>query len=91
MSATLTSTGTWTSLAGATAMDAKQNVPSVNKLDLEALKSNRGVVLPELDQFVAAAAAGWGLTYWQAAGVVEVFLKALMNSEGPTQQTTYTP
>lgn len=93
MAATITAIGTWTSIAGATGQDAKLNVPSINKMDFEALKGSSlfGVVLPELRDFITAAQVGWGLNFWQAAGLMEVFMRALMNSQGPTQQTSYTP
>ena len=91
MAATLTSSGTWTTLAGLVGMDTRANVPSVNKLDLEDLKGDHGVVHAELRQFIQLAADAYSLTYWQAACVVEILLKAMMNSEGPTQQNSYTP
>jgi len=91
MSATITATGTWTSLAGAMGQDTKLNVPSIDHIDLEAQKTIYGVILPELQGFIEAAAIGWGLTFWQAAGLLEVYFKALMNAEGPTVQSSYTP
>lgn len=91
MAGTLSSTGTWTALAGLVGMDARANVPSINNIDLEALKSIHGVVHEELRQFVQLAADAYALTFWQAAAIVEILLKALMNSEGPQQQRTYTP
>lgn len=89
--ATIASSGTWTTLVGLTAQDARLNVPSLQNIDLEDLKSIHGVVHEELRQFIELAAAAYGLKFWQAAGIVDVLLKALMNSEGPQQQRTYTP
>lgn len=89
--ATISDSGTWTSLPGLVAMDARQNVPSINAIDLEGLKGIHGVVHDELRQFVQLMADAYGLKFWQGAGLCEVLLKALMNSEGPQQQTSYTP
>lgn len=91
MAATLSSSGTWTTLAGLTGQNTGINTPSVNNIDLEDLKGVHGVVHDELRQFVQLTADAYSLRFWQAAGVVEVLLRALMNSEGPQQQTTYTP
>ncbi len=91
MAGTLTSAGTWTALPGLTGMDTRANVPSIDNLDLEDLKGDHGVVHAELRQFIQLTADAYALTYWQAACVVEILLKAMMNSEGPTQQNTYTP
>lgn len=91
MAATISSSGTWTALPGLVGQDAKLNVPSINKIDLEGLKGIHGVVHDELRQFIQLAADAYSLKFWQGAAIVEVLLKALMNSEGPTQQNTYTP
>lgn len=91
MAATISASGTFTALAGLTGMDAKINQPNITHIDLEALKTAHGVVLPELHQFIQLVADAYGLLFWQAAGLVDVLLKATMNSEGPTQQNRYTP
>ena len=91
MAATISSSGTWTALPGLVAMDARANVPSFNKLDLEDLKSRDGVVQDELRQFVQLAADAYGVNFWVAAGVVEILLKALMNSDAAAGLSTYTP
>lgn len=89
--ATISSSGTWTALTGLTGQSTGLNTPSVRNIDLDALKDIHGVVHEELRQFVQLAADAYSLTFWQGAGIVEVLLKALMNSEGPQQQRTYTP
>jgi len=92
MAATITATGTWTAITGLRGQDARINQPSISDIDLEDLKNDaRGVILPELQSFIQAAADGYSLRHWQAAGLIEVLLKAYMNSEGPTQQNRYTP
>lgn len=83
--------GTWSPIPGMTAENAGLNVPSIRNIDLEGLKGIHGVVHEELRQFIQLVADGYGLKFWQGAGLVEVLLKALMNSEGPTQQNRYTP
>lgn len=91
MAATISSSGTWTTLTGLVGMDARINTPSINKIDLEDLKGIHGVVHEELRQFIQLAADAYSLNFWQGAGIVEVLLKALMNSEGPQQQRSYNP
>jgi chemotaxis protein CheY-P-specific phosphatase CheC len=89
--ATISSSGTWTALTGLTGQDTGINTPSINKLDLEDLKGIHGVVHEELRQFIQLVADAYTLKFWQGACVAEILLKALMNSEGPTQQNSYTP
>jgi hypothetical protein len=89
--ATISSSGTWTALTGLTGQDTGINTPSINTIDLENLKGIHGVVHEELRQFIQLTADAYALKYWQGACVVEILLKAIMNSEGPTQQNSYTP
>lgn len=91
MAGTITSSGTWTALAGLVGQDARINTPSIKNIDLESLKGIHGVVHNELRQMVQLFADAYGLNHWQGAGLMEVLLKAYMNSEGPTQQRSYTP
>ena len=91
MAGTISSTGTWTALSGLTATDSRINTPSVNNIDLEALKSIHGVIHPELQQMVQLFADAYSLKFWQAFAVMFTLMKAMANSEGPTQQNTYTP
>ena len=89
--ANISSAGTWTALTGLTGQSTGINTPSINNVDLEALKDIHGVVHEELRQFVQLASDAYSLKFWQGAGIVEILLKALLNSEGPTQQNSYTP
>lgn len=91
MAAVISSLGNWTPLVGLTGQDARINTPSFSNIDLEDLKTIHGVTHPELVNFVQLVADAYNLRFWQAAGVVEVLLKALLNSEGPQQQRSFTP
>lgn len=89
--ATISSIGTFTTIPGLVGRSNGNRSASLDKIDMEGLKGVHGVVHDELRQFVQLVADAYALTFWEAAGLVGVLYKALMNSEGPTQQTSYTP
>ncbi len=93
MPATLTSTGTFTDLSGVISTARRStapgggysskdrgNEPDIENWNLDSLKTLDGVRLSELDQFVTLVAQAYNLHFWQAATLVQVFMRALMQS-----------
>lgn len=92
MSATLSSTGTWTGLT----FDATDhgpgdaNVPAMTSMRLDAIKDED---YPELVQFVTLFAAAHSLNWQAAKQLVGHLVTAMLNREAPMVSTTrvYTP
>ncbi len=97
MPATISSTGTFTDLS--TVLDAtrskaigneprlegaKGTAPGGLGIDLSSLKTAEGVEFSELKQFITLVAVAYGLLYWQAVALVDVFLRALKQTKSDT-------
>ena len=81
MSATLSSTGTWSTITGldtAAAAKTQQNVPAIGGLNFESLKvaTGEGTIWSELDQFIQLVADGYAIGFWPAAQLVDIRLRA---------------
>lgn len=89
--ATITATGTWTAITGmSTGTSGQGGLPGLNRpmalgINLESLKTADGVILPELQQFIAAFAAGYSINHWAAADWIELLLRAYRASATPMQ------
>jgi len=91
MAATITATGTWSTITGlSSGLSGQAGLPGLNRpialgLNFESLKTQDGVILPELRQFIAAMAAGYGISHWTAADLCELLLRAYRQSATPLQ------
>lgn len=97
MSATITATGTPTVITGLSlgtavgsgkAPAAPGGIPQgmALGLNLESLKTQDGVIYPELQQFVVLVGGFYGLSYHAALDLVEVLMRALKNAALPMQR-----
>lgn len=97
MSATISSTGTFTDLSSVLnaarsnlignepRLEGEKGVaPGGLGINLETLKTAEGIELPELTQFINIVAAATGLLYWPAAHLVYIALKGHINSKSDT-------
>src|SRR5947207_3299389 len=82
MAATISSTGTFSTITGldVTKSNATGNHPNAIGLNFESLKNAEGVQFDELRQFIQLVATAYGLSFWPAAGLVSFFLRALFAS-----------
>lgn len=84
MSATISSSGTWTTI---TSMDTtaagkdRQNVPSIENLNFESLKvaTGEGLIMPEVNQFIQLMADGYNIGYWHAAQLLDIYMRMQLN------------
>lgn len=80
MPAAITSTGAWTTITGLDTVksNAFGNKPSAIGLNFEGLKTQEGVQLDEIRQFIQLAATNYGLNFWAAAVLIHHLLKAFI-------------
>lgn len=83
MAATITSSGTWTPLSVDFTKTPKTgpNLPTMASFTGDPQLKNAD--LPELVQFIQAAADGWGIGYNAAKAVLNACWVAAMNREDP--------
>jgi len=89
MAATITASGTWTTLnVDLTGMVATgPNVPHADKMQFEQLKSQD---FPEIVQFLQLMATNYGIGYQPAKALFDAIWHGIMNREAPTAQLTPT-
>lgn len=78
--------GAWTTITGldtTAAGKTQANLPTVGSLNLESLKTDAGVVLPELDQFVQFVADGYGIGFWHAWALVTILMRSRQGVPDP--------
>lgn len=88
MAATITATGTWTTINVDFSKTPKTgpNTMVGNSMQLEQLKSQD---LPELTQFVQAFADGYGIPFNVAKAVLDSIWHGFMNRETPSVSRVY--
>jgi hypothetical protein len=90
MSATITATGTWTPL-NVDLTKMSKLAPNVLHADLMQLEQLKGIVFPEIGQFIQAMADGYGIGYQPAKALFDAIWHAEMNRENPRVSPVYQP
>ena len=91
MAATISATGNWSTITGLSlglsgqAGSTGMNRPMALGLNFESLKTADGVIFDELRQFIQLAATYYGLSYWAAADLVEILMRAHRENATPMQ------
>jgi len=89
MPATITATGVWTALTfTAGASPRTQNERRINGAQLAELAADD---TSELNQFVEAVAAGYGINYHAAVALLLDLLTAKVNRAAPSERPSFTP
>lgn len=90
--ATITDSGTWTTLNFPTTDigPTDPNVPTLPELNVAG--DLRDVDLSELTQFIQLAATAYSISFWSAATLIETALKILKHRDVPAEQSrSFTP
>ena len=79
MAATISSSGTWTTLATVLPLATGPSVPTLTNID----PNDTRTPISEVDQMIRLVAAGYNTNYWAACVLLQNQLTALQNGAVP--------